>query len=83
MGYSNTLDYESLAYAKVRDLQRERCNNLFVNHAKRLNAGPHMRSGLGGTIDRALIRAGHAASKRQARRAASRGGDVSMKRLPQ
>lgn len=72
------MDYEALAYAKLHDFQRERCHQRIITHARRLN--PRV-PGLGpvARLDQYLIRLGHGASKRQARRAASSGGDLPMR----
>lgn len=72
------MDYEALAYAKLNDFSRERCHHRLVAHARRLNPGTP-RTGLSARFDRVLIRIGHGAAKRQARRAASRGGDLPMR----
>ncbi len=72
------MDYEALAYAKIHDYSRERCRQRLVNHARTLNP-PTRGPGAFARLDRVLIRLGHGASKRQARRAASSGGDLPMR----
>lgn len=72
------MDYEALAYAKLNDFNRERCRQRLVTHARKLNP-PAPGIGPIARVDRVLIRLGHGASKRQARRAASSGGDLPMR----
>ena len=68
------MDFEALTDAKPSDFDRERAQLQFAIHARKLNPRP-ARSGVTARLDRVLVRLGHAASKRQARRAASGGGD--------
>ena len=72
------MDYETLAYAKLNDFRREGCQQRLVAHARRLNPRTP-GTGLSARFDRVLIRIGHGAAKRQARRAASRGGDLPLR----
>ena len=72
------MDYEALAYAKLHDFNRERCRYRLAAFARKLNP-PAPGPGPFARLDRILIRLGHGASKRQARRAASSGGDLPMR----
>jgi hypothetical protein len=72
------MDYEALAQAKLNDFIRERRQLHLVAHARRLNPSSP-RTGVSARFDRVLIRIGHGAAKRQARRAASRGGDLPVR----